>query len=258
MGMLTRIKKRQFDGFKEFVQNLETTGAQSRSQIFITGLLEDPLYMSWVTKNIKTIDDFLQMPSDEISMVVGLNDQMVSIFAKSLFGRSPEFYQSLDKVIPKFYGRLKEELSYFTQVQSAEKESASYYLIKATRKLQNEESISGFGWRLPSIDLFNSRPSKDGDEKIYFDNGVLAAEGESFRGKRTNNWKHYYETGQLLAEGEWFDGLKIGPWRFYYSNGKLKSEGRFKLDLKSGFWIEYDRQGMATEQEFREGVRVES
>ena len=66
MGILERIKKRHYDGFKEFVMNMETTGGSSRQQIFLTGILEDPVFMSHVMKNIHSFDDFVSLPSDEI------------------------------------------------------------------------------------------------------------------------------------------------------------------------------------------------
>ena len=84
--MLERIKKKQLDGFREFVVSLETTSMQSRGQIFTSGVLEDPLYMSWVMKNIRTYEDFLKLPADEIEKVlppINLHYIIVHIFKPS-------------------------------------------------------------------------------------------------------------------------------------------------------------------------------
>jgi hypothetical protein len=59
--MLDRIKKKQADGFKEFVSSMETTGSPMRGQILTAGLMEDPIYMTYVMKNLKTFNDFLQL-----------------------------------------------------------------------------------------------------------------------------------------------------------------------------------------------------
>lgn len=255
MGMLDRIKKRQNDGFKEFVINMETTSAQSRAQIFTAGVLEDPIFMSFVMKNIKTFDDFLQLDSDEIDSVLTSQEQLLGLFAKSLFGADEQKIMALESIIPRHIGRLKDELSYLKEVTPQEKEGAKFYIMKLVRKFQMEEKIHGFHWKLPPQDVYYPKSHKDGTVKIHFENGALAAEGDYLKGKRSGFWKHYYDSGQLLAEGDYSDGLKTGVWVFYYGNGNLKTQGKYRGDLKQGSWKEWDRAGVLTTAEYYEGVR---
>lgn len=255
MGMLDRIKKKHNEGFKEFVINLETTGSVGRTQIFITGVLEDPIFMSFVMKNVRTFDDFLELDSDEIEVVLTSQEQMMTVFAKCLFGETEAKIMTLESSIPRLISRLRDELSYIKEVSSAEKEGAKYHILKVARKFQMEDKIHGFGWKLPPPDVYYSKQVKDGHCQICFDNGVVAAEGVYLKGKRSGFWKHNYDSGKLLAEGDYIQGLKTGEWVFYYSNGKLKSQGKYKEDLKHGAWKEWDRSGNCSEVEYHEAVK---
>lgn len=255
MGMLDRIKKRQIDGFKEFVINMETTGAQSRGQIFTAGVLEDPVFMSYVMKNIRTFEDFLELDSDDIDMVLTSQEQILGLLAKCVFGSDESKIMALERLIPKHLSKLKDELSYLKDVTPPEKEGAKFYIMKAVRKMQMEEKIHGFHWRLPPQDVYYPKVNKDGLVKIHFETGVLAAEGMFSKGKRMGSWRHNYDVGNILAEGDYSDGLKTGVWVFYYSNGNLKSQGKYKSDLKHGPWKEWDRNGTMSEVDYNEGVR---
>jgi hypothetical protein len=256
MGMLDRIKRRQFDGFKEFVENMEITGSLKRQQIFTVGVLEDPIFMTWVMRNARTFEDLLELPGSEIEAVLEQQEQLVQMLAKCFFGKPAEEFKAMESVVPRFYSRIKDELSYFKDVPQREIESARYYLVKMVRKLQREEMIIGFAWQLPPMDIFYTKTYKEGPVQIHFDSGVLAAEGEILSGRRFSNWKHYYDTGKLLAQGDYLDGLKAGTWTFYYSNGQTKAQGRYRADLKVGTWKEWDRQGNLTEPEYKDGVKV--
>lgn len=257
MGMLDRIRRAQLDGFKEFVQSMEITAISTRQQIFTNGVLEDPIYMEWVMKNIRTFDDFINLPSDEIESVLLSQDQIISLFAKCVHGISDAEVMAYEKVFPKVMGKFKDELSYIKEVTNAEKESAKYYLVKMTRKLQNEEKIIGFSWKLPPQDVFHTRTYPDGHVKIIFNNGLLAAEGGYFKGKRIGTWKHFYDSGKILAEGDYLEGAKAGVWSFYYGSGAPKARGKFKDDFKHGRWEEWDRSGKKIEVEYNEGAKVD-
>jgi hypothetical protein len=258
MGMLDRIKKRHLDGFKDFVQSMETSSGAHRVQIFTAGLLEDPVYMSYVMKNIRTFDDFFKLSSDEIDSVLSTQDQMLTLFAKSLWGSDDSIMMSIESLIPRYMSKLKDELSYLSQVSAQEKDSARTFILKTVRRLQNEEKIFGFSWQLPPQDLFYPKSYRDGNNQILFENGITAAEGDFFKDRRTGLWKHYYDNGKLLAEGEYNDGLKSGHWTFYFSNGNLKAQGKYRLDARHGLWKEWDRKGSLTEIIFEEGVKKES
>ena len=258
MGMLDRIKRRQLDGFKEFVVNMETTGVQTRGHIFTAGVLEDPIYMGWVMKNIRTFEDFLKLNSDDIETVLSSQEQLLGIFAKCIFGQDQMKIMELESVIPKHFSRIKDELSYMSEVTTQEKEGAKYFILKVVRKLQMDERIHGFHWNLPPQDLFYPKTHKDGNGVIYFENGVVAAEGQYSKNKRLGYWRHNYETGKILAEGDYLDGLKSGVWVFYYSSGSIKAQGKYVDDLKHGQWKEFDREGEVSEIDYKEGVKSQS
>jgi hypothetical protein len=255
MGMLERIKKRHYDGFKEFVMNMETTGGSGRQQIFLTGILEDPVFMSHVMKNIHSFDDFLSLPSDEIDCVLKLQEQMPSVLAKCVFGMDDKKMKEFEALIPKHVSKLRDELSVLSAVSAHEKEGAKYFILKTVRKMQNEDLIAGFGWKLPPQDLFFPKIYQDGENRIFFESGILAAEGSFFRGKRTNTWKHYYDTGKIFAEGEYDEGLKVGEWTYFFGNGELKSKGKYLADLKQGAWKEWDRVGNVSSVEYKDGSK---
>jgi hypothetical protein len=255
MGMLERIKKRQIDGFKEFVINMETTATSTRTQIFTAGVLEDPLFMSYVMKNLKTFDDFIKLNSDDIEAVITSQEQVMSLFAKCLFGSEDPKIMEMESVIPRLFSKLKDELSYLKEVTPQEREGAKYYIMKIARKFQIEEKINGFSWKLPPQDVYYPKVMKDGPTKIHFENGVVAAEGLYLKAKRMGQWRHNFDSGNILAEGEYFDGLKSGVWVFYYANGNIKSQGKYRQDLKQGLWKEWDRSGNVTEVTFNEGVK---
>lgn len=257
MGILERIKKRQIDGFKEFVQNMETTGAQKRVPIFTAGILEDPVFMSWVMKNIRTFDDIFTLNSDDLDIVLKSSDQIISVFAKCMHGSDEKKLMELESVIPKHMSKFKDEYSYIKELDQRDKDAAKLFLLKSVRQLQMKESIIGFSWKLPPMDVFYPKTNKDGPSEVYFESSVLAAVGEYLKNKRCGLWRHYYETGKLLAEGNYNDGLKSGVWVFFYGNGDKRSEGVYKGDQRNGVWKEWDRHGNMTEGEFLDGVKQE-
>lgn len=258
MGMLDRIKRKQFDGFKDFVESMEITDGAKRQHIFMTGVLEDPVYMMWVMKNLKTFKDFLELPSDEIELVLSNQEQTMSVFAKCLHGIDDDNMKSYDKVIPRLFNSFRDELSYLKEVSSGEKESAKFYIVKCARKLQKEERINGFRWMLPPNDIFYEKQGpKEGEVKIFFESGVLAAEGQVQKSRRCGSWKHYYDTGKVLGQGDYTDGLKDGFWQFFYVNSNPKSEGKYKSDLKQGVWKEWDRNGDCMSSNYTDGVKDE-
>lgn len=256
MGMLDRIKKRQNAGFKEFVMVMETSNPLKRGHIFTTGVLEDPVFMMHVMRNIKTFDDVLTLDSSELETVLNSQDQMIILFAKSIC-KDVSKVSDFSINFPKFYSRLNDQLLYIKDMSATEIEGARFYLVKSVRKLQEEERIVGFRWKLPPQNIYYPKQFKDGTAKIIFDNGVVAAEGMYRKGKRMGAWKHNYDNGNILAEGDYSDGQKEGSWTFYYSSGKLKGKGRYRSDLKHGTWQEWDWFGEMKEIEYFEGVKKE-
>lgn len=255
--MLERIKRKQLDGFMEFVENMETTGATKRLQIMTAGILEDPIFMSWVMKNMKTFDDFLTLPADDLEFVLGFHPQIITILAKSLFEYPQEKKDDLTNSVAKYASQIRDELSYLKEVSPQEKDSSKYFMIKSVRKLQHEEVIQGFGWKLPPMDIFYPKSYSDGRTQIFFESSILAASGDMLKNKREGLWEHYYDNGKLLARGTYSDGFKHGEWEFYYSNGKPRAKGLYFKDERGEMWQEWDRNGVQTESLYREGVKVD-
>ena len=253
--MLERIKKKQITGFKEFVINMETTSTEKRVQIFTAGVLEDPVYMNHVMKNIRTFNDLLSLNEDDLDKIIRSQDQILTLFAKSLFSSKELENYSIEASLPHLAARFKDELSYLKTVTPMEQDGARVYILKLARKLQMEERIHGFQWLLPPQDVYYPKVHKDGPVKIFFESKVLAVEGEILKGRRTGVWKHYYDSGKVLAEGDYLEGIKAGEWTFYYGNGNPKAQGKYKSDSKSGTWKEWDREGNLAEVTYVDGIR---
>lgn len=256
MGMLERIKKKQIEGFKDFVESLETAPPASRAAIFMSGVLEDPRFMSWVTKNIRSFSGFLEFPTDEIEIVLRSSETMVTVLMKALSPKTEEELQQMSSVFPHFIGRLREENQLLSEVLPSEREAAQLHVLRAIRKLQKLEKIQGFHWELPPLEIFQERLAiKDGMIELTFDDGKIAAVGEILKGKRIGVWKHYYDNGQLMAEGPYLEGIKTGPWTFFYGNGAIRSKGKYQDDARHGLWEEWERDGTMREVEWVEGKR---
>src|SRR5690606_13066699 len=117
---------------KEFVQNMETTPSSKRIHIFMSGVLEDPIYMDWVMKNIRNFSHVLSLESDEIETILMIQEQMLSLFAKSIMK------ENVDPLLllPRLGGNVRDELSYLGEVSDQEIDSAKSYILKMARKLQ--------------------------------------------------------------------------------------------------------------------------
>ncbi len=254
--MLERIKKRQYVGFKEFVINLETTNLKNRIHIVNLAILEDPVFMTYALKNMKSYEDIILLPSFELEKIFNGNDQIVTLFAKSLVGSSDQHLINLKNVLPHYFKKISDEFNYLNGISSTEIEGARLHLIKIVRKLQLEEQINGFSWRLPPLEIFNLKIPNEGLNQIFFETGILAAEGLIFKTKREGDWKHFYETGKLFAQGEYSDGLKSGCWTYYFGDGSLRSRGFYNDDLKQGVWLEWDKNGEVTEAHYKDNLKI--
>ena len=254
MGMLERIKKKQLEGFREFVISLETTSIQSRGQIFTSGVLEDPMYMSWVMKNIRTFEDFMKLPPDEIEKVLLSQENIINVFCRSIDDKAAAI-SFVEGNIPKLASRIKDEWEYVGEVTSEQRMAARSHIMKMARKLQVSETIMGFRWQLPPMDIFYQKNYRDGLTEIIFESGVMAAKGMIEKNHRVGPWVHYYDNGRILAQGDYHHGLKEGDWVFFYSNGKERAKGKYLTDLRHGTWKEWDREGNVSETHYTEGVK---
>ena len=256
MAMLERIKKKQWVGLKEFVESVEVAPQGQRPLILLNGILEDPRFMQWVTKNMKGFQDVLNLPTDELTVLAGSHETMPKVLAKAL-AVAPEEIGGLAKIFPRHFSKLREEIEFLSAVPAGEREAARNFVLKAVRKLQREEKIAGFRWELPEQEIFFDRPlPKEGPARLEFQDGKLAAEGEALKGKRVGPWKHFYDNAKLLGEGTYQEGQKTGPWRFYYGDGTPRASGRYVTDSRHGEWEEWDRNGTRRVAQWQDGKKT--
>jgi hypothetical protein len=255
MRILSRLKKKFEQGFKEFVLNLETTTFYARAEILTLGILEDPIYMGHVMKNIKSFSDFVNLPKEDLLSVIKSNEQIIPLMSKCLYKADDRLMSVVESSLGPYIKQINEEVSFIKDLPQKEKEAAEFFILKQVRKSTQEGMIRGFSWNLPPDSVYRPLTLNDGFQKIYFPNGIVAAEGEVSLGKRVSGWKHYYDNRALLAEGGYEQDLKSGEWVFFYGNGKLKTKGKFISDLKHGTWIEWDRAGNQKVVEYNQGVR---
>ncbi len=68
---------------------------------------------------------------------------------------------------------------------------------------------------------------KDGDYKVWFENGQIKVSGQYVDNKENENWVWYYNTGKICKEGTYKNGLKEGIWKDYEENGQITSQFTF-------------------------------
>jgi hypothetical protein len=246
MGILRRIKKKEFEGFKDFVKSLETTAHSKRLNIIEAGILEDPVYMMYVFKNMTTPNEVIELVNDSIDMFVKSMPNAINTLAKAFY-KTDKVDFILNEVLPKGLAKdFEEELGLITELRQSEKDAAGYLLIQTYRDLQAQEYIYGKAWDFPPNNILKDDPNNrpEGHTVISFENGQTAAEGDMVKGRREGTWVHYYENGVIMARGNWREGLKEGEWTFWHANGKKKSQGVYKEDVKDGTWHNFDRNGM--------------
>lgn len=258
MGMLTRLKRRELEGFKEFVCNLETTPESRRKEILQLAALEDPLYTSWVIKNITTINSILKLSSDQIDKVLKTIPNGINALAKAFYN-SEQIPFIKEQVLSRYMlSDFEEYLVAISALKKSEQEGSQFLILKVVRELQRKGEIEGPFWSLPPIDLMNEEKmtSFNGEVEIKFDNGAVAAKGTMLKSQRHGIWEHYFESAQIMARGFYRAGLKNGNWEFWYLNGKVKAKGAFKDDNKHGEWHEYDQTGTETLVKYEQGKKL--
>ncbi len=245
-SILRRIKKKEFDGFKDFVRSLETTAHSKRVDIIQAAILEDPIYMIYIFKNMTNPGEVIELVNDSIDVFVKNLPNSMNTLARAFFGTDKiEFIKN--EVLPKGLAKdFEEELGLIKELKQSEKEAAGYLMIQTYRSLQEQEFIYGKPWDFPPANVIkeDSTARQEGHVITNFENGQVAAEGDFIKGKREGTWVHYYENGVIMARGNWREGMKEGEWTFWHANGKKKCQGIYREDVKEGNWLYFDRNGM--------------
>ncbi|MBT3983933.1 MAG: hypothetical protein HOE90_21435 [Bacteriovoracaceae bacterium] len=252
MGILDRLKRNEYDGFKEFVRSLETTSPFRRKEIMILAMLEDPVYVHWVTVNLLNMEKFLQVGEDFYRMMCKKRENFPNVIARAIRDTKYEKVM-METCLGKNISRLvKEEFEYMGEVPPQEKIGAQYCLFTEFRKLQDEDAVRENPWRLPAQEvILRKDPPGDIDPyELFLESGRVCARGPIKSGMRQGEWKFYYECGALLAEGEYAKGFKSGAWVFNFTNGNILFRGKFKNDERIGVWDYFDFQGNKSEKEY--------
>ena len=85
---------------------------------------------------------------------------------------------------------------------------------------------------------------RDGEIKVYYENGNHMHTGHYKNGKQDGEWKHYYKKGNLKRTGYYKNGEQDGEWKHYYEDydkdGKLMRVENYKDGEPEGRWEHYD------------------
>ena len=259
MKLLFRHKKKEVEGFKKYVEDLETSPFKKKVEKFQMAALEDPIYMYWVAMNIFNMRHFFNLDAGDVEVIIESIKEwekvLVNAFHKSLY--EPELIPILNKLKPD----IKEKYDYQITLTGTESispemnEKNQFSIIKTFRRLQKSQTVSGHPWKLPE-DFNILKPRKinnpSGPFTLTFENGQLALEGELKKTQRIGPWKHFFPNGKLMASGEYKDDELNGEWVFYYPNGLKKAQGSFEESKKIGKWQEWDRSNREFTQEYTE------
>jgi uncharacterized protein len=92
------------------------------------------------------------------------------------------------------------------------------------------------GLTLPSGD-------RDGQWKLYYDDGSVKARGDYMEGKRNGAWMFFSETGELVQQGNYRSGRFHGDWTWYYSEGEVHRKEQYNQGREDGSFIELTVSG---------------
>lgn len=79
----------------------------------------------------------------------------------------------------------------------------------------------------------------NGYNKFYFEDGVLASEGNMVDGKPDGYWKNYHKNGRIKSEGNRKNFLLDSLWKFYDEDGKIILEISYSEGMKNGYRVTY-------------------
>ncbi|MBL6989473.1 MAG: hypothetical protein ISR65_06830 [Bacteriovoracaceae bacterium] len=245
MELLKRHKKRGIEGFKDYVCFLEETPNEKVKDMIALGLLEDPVYMTWIVKNLVDYTYLSKLSSDDIYKIWGQLPNPVMIFVYALFKSPVEEDIVYNKFDDRMRRKYKDEAELVEAVQYSQQENCRLTIMKKIHELQKFRAITGFAWQVPSekILIGENFELNRGMYVSKFEDGKVALKGRIASKMRDGEWDHYYPNGQLMARGSYQQGEKEGDWEFYYANGFNKASGYYLDNLKDGDWSEYDKDG---------------
>ena len=97
---------------------------------------------------------------------------------------------------------------------------------------------------------------KNGEYRLYHENGKLEIEGQIENNKNTGLWKYYYSNGKVESKGHFKNDLAEGEWTWYYPSGRLKETAEFKNGERDGIAVIYNENGEVIEKRISEGKEI--
>lgn len=242
---LKKYKQKLDIGFKDFVKYLETMPNKLALEVITNGFLEDPVYMTWVLKNLEGLESLFKLDKEDVLKIYKVFPNSTQIFLRALKNQKDEM-DFVQNKLPSFISKqylvdLENE-----KVTQAQQEDSRIKIIQVLYQYREERIIPPREFFIPPLAVLDGSSqvlNSIGQLRQFYENGAVAILGEFSRKKKNGEWVSYYENGKIYSEGHYVDGLKEGVWCFYFSNGKIKTTGEYKEDLKIGEWKTFDESG---------------
>jgi len=255
MEMFHKHKKKDIDGFREFVLFFEQLSVAKQELILDVGILEDPLYLSWITRNMLTFLSLFELDQNDFNKIIPLIPNKFITLAKAFYKKTPEETELLARFPQTWIKQYKEEFELLKDMRINMQENSQALIIQSIRKHIKLIDYKKLSWKIPPIEIvtLQRNPLKDGTYEICYDNGNLAMAGDLEKYRRHGYWEFYFEDGNIATQGVYNQGLKEGSWSFYNKNCALKACGQFHQDHKEGPWEEWNREGIKKNKKYHRG-----
>jgi hypothetical protein len=246
MTYLSRMKKKDSAGFEQIVRDLEVLPIKKKWDRSFMMSIEDPIYMSYVVKNLLSIDKVTTLDKKSFFIFCEKTPNIITLLYFAFHNR-PQEKEILEMLAPKYKELYDEEneRNLSKEVSQGLRESAMGKLISSFRNLSDGRNLELIQISSPPVNVLNFDKSSPPTThlKRFYENGTCALEGEIKRKLRMGPWKIYYSSGQLMAQGEYVEGMMENLWSFYYPKGTKMSEGHFRKNIKINDWKEFNAKG---------------
>lgn len=104
----------------------------------------------------------------------------------------------------------------------------------------------------------DGRVERDGPEREYHRDGVLAAERHFAHDQATGSWRTWFADGRPRSELDFGapGSDELRPARFWHPDGSLAAEGATRGGVREGAWAYYSPEGwLARAGDYRAGLR---
>ncbi len=104
----------------------------------------------------------------------------------------------------------------------------------------------------------NYDTNESGYAKIYYDDGILSAEGKYIkRNVKDGLWKYYGTDGRLVVEVNFTNGINNGTEIKYWKNGQILEKKTWENGKMIGVWSRYYSNGLTRFQiQYQDGKRT--